>query len=351
LNQANRLNICVIPDGKGQVRNFQFSPVMLVVMTSLFFTALVLLSVYALHSYQVMSRFVDRSGEVETLKTANIALEARTAAFSKALDVLEEKLRRLSELTDDRAALTAEVRVQLGLPPETPEAELLPRLAAAVAWAGSPGLDGDPENPESGSRHLIRNLNQDMERLMALAEQAELDLTTINDGLRGAGSILAATPTILPLNLFAISSKFGLRQSPFGGRNDLHRGIDIPAPIGTLVRTPADGVVLATGHSVGGYGLLLTIDHGYGLITRYGHLESTLVEAGQVVLRGQPVARSGNSGRSTGPHLHYEVLLGGVPTNPLEILAAAAPELLQEVKIQGGAGGRAAQSSGGATEP
>jgi len=191
---------------------------------------------------------------------------------------------------------------------------------------------------------------------MAQADRAELDLIIANESLSGTGSILAATPTILPLNLPNISSLYGLRQSPFGGRSsEFHRGIDIPAPPGTLVRAPADGTVLASGHSGGGYGLLITIDHGYGLVTRYGHLESVLAEAGQTVLRGQPVARSGNSGRSTGPHLHYEILLGGVPADPLELLAAVSPLLAQEVKIldeaSGARGARGPLPPGGAAEP
>ena len=123
-------------------------------------------------------------------------------------------------------------------------------------------------------------------------------------------------------------------MAPLGGRSlEFHHGIDIPAPTGTLIRAPADGTVLASGESVGGYGLLMTIDHGYGMVTRYGHLDSVLVEAGQTVHRGQPIARSGNSGRSTGPHLHYEILLGGLPIDPLEFLFTVSPSLVQEVRI------------------
>jgi murein DD-endopeptidase MepM/ murein hydrolase activator NlpD len=350
LSQANRLNICVIPGGRGRVYSFQIRPATLTLMAVLTLTAMVLLTSYAVHTYRVRDRFVDRSGEMETLKAANTALEAQTAAFSSTLSALDGKLRRLGELTAVRSTLTDEIRIQLGLPRETPEDEVLPRLTAAVAWADRPGAGGNPENPESGSRYLIRNLNLDLERLMALAEQAELDLILINESLSGTGSILAATPTILPMNQPHISSRFGFRQSPFGGRSsDFHRGIDIPASHGTLIRAPADGTVLASGHS-SGYGLLMTIDHGYGLVTRYGHLESILAEAGQTVLRGQPVARSGNSGRSTGPHLHYEILLGGVPTDPLELLATASPTLFQEVRIQEDAGARGALPSG-AAEP
>jgi murein DD-endopeptidase MepM/ murein hydrolase activator NlpD len=109
--------------------------------------------------------------------------------------------------------------------------------------------------------------------------------------------------------------------------------------------------VLAVGNSGDGYGLLMTIDHGYGLVTRYGHLSGALVEAGQTVHRGEPVARVGNSGRSTGPHLHYEVLLGGVPADPLEILAAVAPAIFQEIKHVDDLAGGAPPYTGGASGP
>ena len=333
LKQANRLNICIIPGGRGRVYNFQFRRVTLAILAGLTLSVLVLLFGYAFHSYRVNDGFLDRSGQIEALKSANAALEAQAATFSSTMNTLEEKLRRLSGLDTEQSALNDEIRVQLGLPRETPDSEVLPRLASAVAWAG-PFRNGK-EDQSGGSRYLIRNLNIDLERLMNLAEQAEQKLSHINEGLSGTGSILAATPTVLPLNN-SISSRFGLRQSPFGGRGrplDFHRGLDIPAPPGTLVRAPADGIVLACGNSGNGYGLLMTINHGYGLVTRYGHLESVLVEPGQTVLRGQPVAKSGNSGRSTGPHLHYEILLGGVPSDPLALLAEVSPKLVRGIKL------------------
>ena len=319
-------------------------------MTVITLAVMFFLSVYSFHSYRTRGRFVDRSSEVETLRAAKDALEAKVGTFASALGSLEETIHRLSLLASDQSTLSAEIRVQLGLPRDAADEEVQPRLAAAVTWAEHSGLGGSGlESRENSSRNVLRSLNQELERLMALAAQAELNLTAINESMSGTGSILAATPSILPVNS-AISSRFGYRLSPFPGRSsDFHRGLDIPAPIGTLVRAPADGTVLAIGQS-GGYGLLMTIDHGYGLVTRYGHLDSALVEAGQTVHRGQSVARSGNSGRTTGPHLHYEVLLGGVPANPLEILAAVSPTLFKDVKFEG-AGGRGGQHYGGAVGP
>ena len=333
MSQANRLNICIIPAGRGRIYNIYCCPKLLATAISLTLIFIVFLSGYAIYSYRMKDRIMGRPGELESLRAANAALESQAVPLSSRLIVLEGKLRRLDELAAIRAALTDEIRLQLGLPPEALDDEVLPRLAAAVAWADNPDLGGGPEDMENSSRYLIRKLNSDLERLMALADRTEQNMMTINESLSGTGSILAATPTILPLNR-PISSRFGHRLAPLGHRvTEFHRGIDIPTSMGTLIRAPADGTVLACGESASGYGLLMTIDHGYGLVTRYGHLDSVLVEAGQTVHRGQTVAKSGNSGRSTGPHLHYEILLGGLPTDPLELLATVSPALFQEIRI------------------
>jgi murein DD-endopeptidase MepM/ murein hydrolase activator NlpD len=120
-----------------------------------------------------------------------------------------------------------------------------------------------------------------------------------------------------------VGSSFGFRYDPFNGRQALHTGLDFPAPVGTPVQAAAGGVVLAIEHHPE-YGRLLTLDHGNGLVTRYAHLSQVHVQEGDIVRRQQLIAEVGSTGRSTGPHLHFEVLLGGVPQNPARFLAKAA---------------------------
>ena len=127
-------------------------------------------------------------------------------------------------------------------------------------------------------------------------------------------SILNSTPSIWPTRGF-VSSTFGYRVSPFTSVKKMHEGLDLAAPKGTDVVAPADGVVTFSGVK-GAYGNIIVVDHGYGLVTRYGHLSKVLVEPGQQVKRGSSIARVGNTGRSTGDHLHYEVRIDGVPVNP-----------------------------------
>jgi len=131
-------------------------------------------------------------------------------------------------------------------------------------------------------------------------------------------------PSSAPVN-GPVGSGFGFRSDPFTGRAALHTGLDFPADIGTPILAAAGGVVVSTDiHPA--YGHLVEIDHGNGLLTRYAHTSKVLVKSGDLVKRGQVVALVGNSGRSTGPHLHFEVLVEGVPQNPARFLAGRATE-------------------------
>ena len=118
-----------------------------------------------------------------------------------------------------------------------------------------------------------------------------------------------------------VSSGFGMRSDPFTGLMDFHKGVDFAGRAGTPVLAAADGVVSWVGPREG-YGLLVEIDHSNGLVTRYGHTLRTLVRNGEVVSKGQVVALMGSSGRSTGPHVHFEVLQAGVAVDPVPYLAS-----------------------------
>ena len=129
---------------------------------------------------------------------------------------------------------------------------------------------------------------------------------------------LADAPSIWPVE-GRVGSSFGEREDPINGEGAFHPGIDIEAPNGTLVRAAADGDV--TGENMGsGYGRTVVLDHGHDLLTLYGHLSAIAVVPGQHVLRGQVIGYVGQSGRATGPHLHYEVRVHNVPVNPRKYL-------------------------------
>lgn len=141
-------------------------------------------------------------------------------------------------------------------------------------------------------------------------------------------------PTIQPVNVGYNASGFGRRLDPFSGRSAFHEGIDFAAPTGTPIVAAAGGVVIASEYHHQ-FGNMLEIDHGNDIVTRYAHASKLLVSVGDIVKRGQHVANIGTTGRSTGPHLHFEVLVKGVQQNPHKFLLAGsspAKSVLQAAK-------------------
>ena len=165
---------------------------------------------------------------------------------------------------------------------------------------------------------LTRNLHRFLAELRDQALLERVRQQEILSLLDAKGVKLASMPTIWPVAGW-ISSPFGERTSPFTNKKELHKGVDIAAAIGTPVVAPGDGTVLFSGEMDGG-GFGVTIDHQGGLVTSYGHLRDTAVIKGQAVSRGQVIGHVGDSGQSTGPHLHYETRLGGVPVNPMRYI-------------------------------
>jgi murein DD-endopeptidase MepM/ murein hydrolase activator NlpD len=130
--------------------------------------------------------------------------------------------------------------------------------------------------------------------------------------------LLASTPSVWPVHGY-LSAGFGNRLDPFTGEKDFHPGLDISTPHGTKVTAPADGIVISSAEK-GGYGNAIVIDHGYEVVTRYGHLSGYNVKAGQRVKRGDVIGFVGSTGRSTAPHLHYEVWIRDQAQNPIHYI-------------------------------
>lgn len=144
-------------------------------------------------------------------------------------------------------------------------------------------------------------------------------LNSVRRGVERRQALAAATPSIWPVPGW-LSSGYGTRRDPFTGGQDFHPGLDISADYGQPVHATADGTV-ASAAANGSYGNLVVIDHGYGLSTRYGHLSRFAVTPGQQIHRGDVIGYVGSTGRSTSPHLHYEILVNDRLTNPLRLLA------------------------------
>ena len=129
-----------------------------------------------------------------------------------------------------------------------------------------------------------------------------------------------AVPSAKPVEAARLTSSYGTRNDPFKNRRARHAGIDLAGPIGTPIQATADGIVKRAGWNSGGYGNLIEVDHGNGIITRYAHLSRIGVSAGDRVTRGEVIGKMGSTGRSTGSHLHYEVRIDGRSVNPIPFM-------------------------------
>jgi murein DD-endopeptidase MepM/ murein hydrolase activator NlpD len=199
-------------------------------------------------------------------------------------------------------------------------------LPQEFRFSETPGLGGAQATTIPAYDLSLAEFNQ---RLAALSQgvenrsdmlgvlEAQLFQQTLNKKL---------LPTILPVNAHFNASGFGMRIDPITGQQAMHEGIDFIADTGTAVVAAAGGVVQFAGYHPQ-YGHVIDIDHGNDLVTRYAHLSKMLVEEGAIITRGRRIAETGSSGRSTGPHLHFEVRFKGVPQNPMRFLLAAKPQL------------------------
>jgi len=163
----------------------------------------------------------------------------------------------------------------------------------------------------------MSELSNDLDRLARVLKLERVSYESIYDAFKHRSDQIQSTPSIRPVNTGYITDGFGYRRDPFNGKRRFHYGIDISSPSGTPVYATADGMVRSCNSSVS-YGKIVKLDHGFGYSTVYAHLSRILVKPGEVVKRGQKIAEVGCTGRSTAPHLHYEVQQFGIRKNPLD---------------------------------
>ncbi len=180
---------------------------------------------------------------------------------------------------------------------------------------GSIPEDIDSQLPMAEEHNSLMREMHDQTRQLTLASiHQEKAFESLYKDLENQRNLLSSTPSIRPSKGW-ISSGFGRRKSPFTGLREFHKGLDIANRKGTPIIATADGVVTFAGKK-GLLGKMIKVDHGHGIVTRYAHLQKILKQRGEAVKRGEIIALMGNTGRSTGPHLHYEVFLNGIPVNP-----------------------------------
>jgi murein DD-endopeptidase MepM/ murein hydrolase activator NlpD len=317
--------ILLVPDRDAKVKKVRLEHRTLVRGAICLAVVVVGMTAMAAHYFSVVGRVAENSLiRAENLELQNRWREAeqKFAHINDELDRvkrLNSNLRHITRLNDPERKLAmgpierprgGQELVGGGVSPEPP-ASLATEPPMFADGTGKPAAQG---HRVDGDKDLLKQLDELDKKVRVQEKEAR----TLKSYFEDQQALLASAPSIWPVRGW-VTSDFSTRLDPYTGERVMHEGLDVAAALGTKVRAPADGTVVFAGVE-GGYGRVLVIDHGYGLKTRFGHLYKSEVKVGDKVKRGQIIAQVGNSGRSTGPHLHYEVRVNGVADNPRKFI-------------------------------
>jgi murein DD-endopeptidase MepM/ murein hydrolase activator NlpD len=300
-NAERKWTVMVVPHGSGSSRAVEVSQT---VVKALIGIGGVVALLFLVLGGTALSRGVN--------VTRSRALERENTLLASEIQRMRERLVGLRDTINKFADREQAMRLLAGLTP----------LDQDVQQAGIGGPSGQWSERDSlwaagpnGQQALAARIDMDQ-----LTRRANILVRSINEAYDSASSQrarFAALPSIMPTKGWLTSAFAREREHPILHLARPHEGIDVSAPMGMEIEAPASGVITQVSW-VEGYGNMLTIDHGYGLVTRYAHCSKILVVRGQRVKRGQPIAKVGSTGLSTGPHLHYEVWVNGRPVNPMK---------------------------------
>jgi len=229
------------------------------------------------------------------------------------IDGLEDKVLVLRDEIDGVHEVQGMMAAAINLPAIDEET-----FAAGVGGRGHLEY-ANQEVPGLGMDDLSGSVGDDLELMLRQAKIQRQGYLAMLDTLNTRADVRRKIPSIRPTDIGWLSSRFGFRQDPFTDKQTFHRGLDFSVPLGTPVRVTGDGVILAV-QQQRGFGRVIKVDHGNDVVTVYAHLSEQLVKKGDTVSRGDVIARSGNTGRSSAPHLHYEFRIGRRPVNPLSYI-------------------------------
>ncbi len=300
-------NLMIFSDTSDNPRRFQLRRK----FVKVFFSFLLISSVaFSAASYYFYNRYFEISAEVvelDKLRKESQYQQVQLHKFSKRIQEFESQLVRLERFDRKLRVITA-----LDMPKNQHDGNL-------GLGGSSRSLDDTVHDLQShASKHLANRIQDDLKNLRVRSELQEISFLELDEFFKNQSSLFSSTPSIWPARGW-VTSSFGYRRSPFTQLRELHEGLDIATRVGSPIVATANGVVVRAGrdHS---YGKMVEIDHGYGVLTRYGHNSKNFVKVGDRVKRGEVISLVGNTGRSTGPHCHYEVILNGVPVNPLRYI-------------------------------
>lgn len=285
--------IMVVPHAAAKFRRIRVSRNLLIGAVSL----VAIMSLCGLMIPHLLWKTSSLRGSLERSRRENLELQQTNERFDASLSSLRGKL---AEIETKAAKFAMMVGVEdIGMP-------------QMAAGGGSFDLQG----LSPGAAAPI--LDGEIDTLQNLSGTLEDTFRVLDTAFQKQALTLSSTPSIFPVRGL-LGNGYGWRRDPFTGMRDFHKGLDIIAPLGTRVVAPADGIVTRVGRA-GGFGLSVLLSHGQGIVTRYGHLQATDVKVGQRVKRGETIASLGSTGRSTGPHLHYEVLAHRRHVDPVKYI-------------------------------
>jgi murein DD-endopeptidase MepM/ murein hydrolase activator NlpD len=244
-------------------------------------------------------------------KTLNSAVEVMQTMNAEQNVLLADKLQEITKAAQYSSTIDDKINEFTDLYRQMTENYLRSKLDSSLSSRSSEstGLDFVSDLKE------VRSLIGELEKLNEEDDSVVVDLTEIEASIN---KYLDTVPTLYPAS-GEIISKFGKRTDPITKTKRMHEGLDIDAPYGANIKAAASGTVESCGYQ-SGYGKVVIINHGRGVKTVYAHTSKILVEVGQTVKKGDIIAKVGSTGRSTGPHLHFEVRINGEPVNPLKYL-------------------------------
>ncbi|MCJ8500645.1 M23 family metallopeptidase [Desulfatitalea alkaliphila] len=301
---AQKFSLFLVGGSGTKVRQLRISRGQCILLALLTLTLLSVIG-YGMWDYVSIGREAARNSALQrelALRNEEVTLQRRQIQkFAREIDLLKERIVTLDQFEE-------RIRILANLD-QRDQQEGLFGVGGSAPEDLSPELDITRDHQQ-----LMRRMHAQVRQLDNAAARRSGSFATLVEKLEERKNILAHTPAIRPAQGW-VTSSFEYRRNPFTGKREFHRGMDIANRKGTPVVATADGVVSFIGER-GAFGTLMVIDHGYGFTTRYAHLEKGLKQKGDRVQRGEVMAKMGSSGRSTGPHLHYEVRLNGVPVNP-----------------------------------
>jgi murein DD-endopeptidase MepM/ murein hydrolase activator NlpD len=293
--------VMIIPTPTSKAHRFSFSrqALKIVLGTTAVFT--ILLLVFIIQYFYM----VNDMWELKSLRKETKAQKIQIQTFASNVTDLKKQMARLKDLDAKLRVIT-----DIGPPPQSDQ----------LMGMGGPEERGTDAVYQNGTvrEEDLKKMDEDLNRLKSDASAQELSFEELTEAMKDRRSLWASTPSVWPVRGW-LTSGFGNRLSPFTGSVAMHNGIDVASQRDTPVVATAGGVVSYEGFD-SGLGKVIKLNHGYGMQTIYGHLAKVNVRIGQKVKRGEVIGLVGNTGLSTGPHLHYEVFVNNVPVNPLRYI-------------------------------